>query len=225
MGQDLNDYNKYVIQNGRHIGEYESMWQNCPDPWHIEELGVRLDMSAALLLLGRVPVVESVLDGGSGSGLFTLEAARRLKERSSSFSLVVSDISPTALAKAKIRLQEADLGLNLQFQPFDLRRLGAPECPWPDNGFDLVILAQVLWGVADNLEGLFPALSRKLAPGGHLLMSQHFFQPGIQRYAADKVTCPERLVELSAEAGFELQHTLETDRLSNHHWAGLWTSS
>jgi SAM-dependent methyltransferase len=225
MGQDLNDYHKYVIQDGRHIGDYEAMWRDCPDPWRIEELGVRLDMLAALLLLGRLPAVEKVLDGGAGSGLFTLEAARRLKERSPDFTLVVSDISPAALAKAEARLREADLGLSLHFRPFDLRLLGSPQCPWPDDGFDLIILAQVLWGVADFLEGLFPALSKKLAPGGHLLMSQHFFQPGLQKYAADKVTCPERLVELAGEAGFELRHSLETDRHVNHHWAGLWISS
>ncbi|MDR2456001.1 MAG: class I SAM-dependent methyltransferase [Deltaproteobacteria bacterium] len=225
MGQDLNDYHKYVIQDGRHIGDYETMWRECPDPWRIEELGVRLDMLAALLLLGRVPAVEKVLDGGAGSGLFTLEAARRLKERSPGFTLVVSDISPAALAKAETRLREADLGLSLHFRPFDLRLLGSRQCPWPANSFDLIILAQVLWGVADFLEGLFPALGQMLAPGGHLLMSQHFFQPGLQKYAADKVTCPERLIELAGEAGFELRHSLETDRHVNHHWAGLWISS
>jgi SAM-dependent methyltransferase len=225
MGQDFNDYHKYVIRDGRHVGDYETMWRECPDPWRIEELGVRLDMSAALLLLGRIPAVENVLDGGAGSGLFTLEAARRLKEKFPSFSLVVSDISPTALAKAETRLREASLGLDLHFQPFDLRLLGSPKCPWPDNCFDLVILAQILWGVAENLETLFHSLSRKLAPGGHLLMSQHFFQPGLQKYAADKITGPEKLVELARKAGFELRHTLETDRLANHHWAGLWTSS
>ena len=133
MGQDINDYHKYVIRDGIHVGDYETMWRECPDPWKIDELGVRLDMSAALLLLGRVPAVEMVLDGGAGSGLFTLEAARRLKERSPDFTLVVSDISPTALAKAEIRLREADLGLNLQFRPFDLRLLGSPACPWPET--------------------------------------------------------------------------------------------
>ena len=57
MGQDLNDYRKYVILDGRHVGDYEGAWRHCPDPWRIEELGVRLDMSAALLLLGLVPAV------------------------------------------------------------------------------------------------------------------------------------------------------------------------
>jgi SAM-dependent methyltransferase len=225
MGQDLNDYHKYVIMDGRHVGDYETMWRECPDPWKIEALGVRLDMSAALLLLDMVPAVERVLDGGAGSGLFTLEAARRLKERSPAFSLVVSDISPTALAKAAARLRKGSLGLDLHFQPFDLRELGGPGCPWPENRFDLIILAQVLWGVADSLESLFPSLGRKLAPGGHLLLSQHFFQPGTQKYAADKITGPEKLIELAGKAGFELHHSLETDRHANHHWAGLWTSS
>jgi SAM-dependent methyltransferase len=225
MGQDINDYRKYVIDNGRHVGDYEGVWRDCPDPWRIEELGVRLDMSAALLLLSRVPSVELALDAGAGSGLFTLEAARRLKERSPSFTLVVSDISPTALGKAERRLKDADLGLSLLFRPFDLRLLGDSACPWPDGHFDLIIMAQVLWGVVESLESLFPAIARKLAPGGHLMMSQHFFQPGQQSYASEKITGPGVLMELAGQAGFELRHTLETDRQKNHHWAGLWISS
>jgi SAM-dependent methyltransferase len=231
------DCQKYFIVDGRHVGDYEGMWRDCPDPWRIEELGLRLDMRAALLLLepppdggpgraaGAPKTPLSVLDAGAGSGLFTLELAKRLAELGHEPRLVVSDIAPAALARAGPRLAAALPDLDFHLAPFDLRRLGEAGCPWPDGSFDLIVLAQVLWGLIEGIDSLFPALARKLARGGRLLMSQHFPLPGRQSYAADVADGPAKIQAMAAAAGLDLLHTLETDRGTNHHWAALWNLS
>jgi SAM-dependent methyltransferase len=217
---------KYFIVDGRHVGDYEGMWSACPDPWRIEELGVRLDMRAALLLLDDLPPgLRRVLDAGAGSGLFTLELAKKLLPLSPDLLLTVSDIAPSALARAGPRLAAALPGLGFELAAFDLRLLGSASSPWPDGHFDLIVLAQVLWGLIENIGGLFPSLARKLAPGGRLLMSQHFLRPGEQTYAAGVVDGPAEVEALAGAAGFSLLHTLETDRGVNHHWAALWKPS
>ncbi|MDR2300985.1 MAG: class I SAM-dependent methyltransferase [Deltaproteobacteria bacterium] len=229
-----NDYHKYFIVDGKHVGDYESMYRFCPDPWRIEELGLRLDMKAALLLVDSLPLAPlRVLDAGAGAGLLSLELIRLLGKTRPGSDVILSDISETALGLAKKRIEKAlgpkplgnggpeDLGVKVTAAPFDLRQIGKANCPWPDGTFDLVFLAQTLWGLVENLEGLFPGLRFKLKTPGHLIISQHFPGPDHQSYAA--FVDPALVSKLAKDAGFKLLHTLETDRMVNHHWAALWS--
>jgi SAM-dependent methyltransferase len=223
-----NDYGKYFIVDGKHVGDYEGMYRDCQDPWNIEELGFRLDMKAALLLVDLLPFKAlSVLDAGAGAGLLSLELVNLLAKTRPGSTFTLSDISLAALDRAKNRIAgsypnfSGPNGETISFIPFDLRKVDAPECPWPDDSFDLIFLGQVLWGLVENVDGLFPGLKRKIKKGGHLIMSQHFPEPQNQTYAKD-LDC--RLVaKLAGLAGFNLMRTLETDRMTNHHWAALWS--
>ncbi|MDR2405270.1 MAG: class I SAM-dependent methyltransferase [Deltaproteobacteria bacterium] len=252
------NYKDYFIKDGRHIGDYEAMYQNCSDPWHIEALGLRLDMAAALLLLDCYQEnIGKVLDLGCGAGLFSLEMMKKLIPRRADMWFVLSDISPTALKLAEQRLrtqgrpqEEPDkdgilgffkrkrpkakdspefssasplLSSEVDFLPLDLRTL-AQNNPFSGKDFDLIVLAQVLWGILENLESTLDELKKALRPGGALLMSQHF--PGeSQQYGRDIVKSPEDLKGYLKKAGFAELHSLETDRDINHHYGGLWRSN
>jgi SAM-dependent methyltransferase len=235
------------------VGDYETMYRRCADPWRIEELGLRLDMRAALLLVdealssggGAAGQALSVLDAGCGAGLLSTELARLLIRQNPGSVLTLADISPTAVRLAEERLakflaetrkdnndpKDEDKNkpkdknepndLIVRGLSFDLRKLGDPALPLPDGGFSLILAAQVLWGLIENLDGLFPSLRQKLVPGGSLVMSQHFPEPSRQSYAPE--VDASAVAALAAKAGFELVHTLETDRGLNSHWAALWT--
>ncbi|MDR2141534.1 MAG: class I SAM-dependent methyltransferase [Deltaproteobacteria bacterium] len=236
-----NDYEKYFIVNDTHIGEYEAMYRNCRDPWRVEELGVRLDMKAALLLLDDCqPPLGRVLDAGAGNGLFTERVARQLWGLYPNCQVTVSDISTTALTLAANRLsgpasparpelkeRRADpspppKGSRLDYVAFDLRWANSELCPWPENHFDLIVLAQVIWGLLENLSQCLEGLARLTRPGGYLLLSQHFFQPGQQKYGLGLVERPEDLSLFVRQAGYQLVSDLEVNRQSNYHWASLW---
>jgi len=209
------DYHDYFLVDGRHIGRYEEMYQDCADPWRIEELGPRLDMRAALLLLeGRLDRVRRFLDTGTGLGLFTGLLAETIWRVNPEARGLVTDIAPTAVARSQRRLADP----RLEFKAFDARDPGPL---WPAGSFDLVVLAQVLWGLLENLDGALAGLVRLLPTEGLMLVSQHFPGPGRQNYGADLVAAPEDLAARLAAAGLEILDTLETNRAVNHHWAAL----
>ncbi|MDR0882979.1 MAG: class I SAM-dependent methyltransferase [Candidatus Adiutrix sp.] len=211
------DYHDYFIRDGRHVGRYEEMYQNCPDPWRIEELGLRLDMRAALLLLaGREGLVSRFLDAGAGLGLFSGLVAAQLWQTNPAARGVITDISPTAVARAAVRLADP----RLDFLTLDVRSLAA-NTAFPPGHFDLVVLAQALWGLLDNLDETLAALAALLPAGGLMLVSQHFPGPGRQGYGVEVVASPEDLSTRLGAAGLTLLDTLETNRSTNHHWAAL----
>jgi SAM-dependent methyltransferase len=233
-----NDYEKYFIVNGVHIGEYEAMYRNCRDPWNIETMGVRLDMLSALLLLNycQGPMIRA-LDAGAGNGLFTEQVVKHLWEKNHNCAVTVSDISTTALTIAAERLSgpfshirpdpkldpvPPARGTRLDYVAFDLRWANSELCPWPDDHFDLIVLSQVVWGLLENLGQSLSGLAKLTRPGGYLLITQHFFQPGQQQYGLGLVENPDDLSLFVLQAGYRLIHSLETDRESNYHWASLW---
>lgn len=209
-------YHEYFIQNGRHIGRYEDMYRNCPDPWHIEELGIRLDMRAALLLLeGCGEKVGRFLDIGAGLGLFSGLLAERIWRENPAATGVITDISATAIAGAAKRLSDP----RLRFQSLDIRDEEALQA-FPAESFDLLVMAQVLWGILENLGETLARLAALLPVGGLFLISQHFLTQG-QGYGADIVASPSDLVGYLNRAGFSIHNTLETNRGGNYHWAAL----
>jgi len=211
------DYHDYFIKDGRHIGRYEEMYQDCPDPWRIEELGERLDMRAALLLLhGRGQKIRRFLDIGSGLGLFSGLLTRTIWAENPEARGLISDISATAVARAAQRLADP----RLEFLPLDVRDL-ARRLPFPEKSFDLLVLAQVLWGLLEDLPRTLTALGRLLPTGAYMLISQHFPPPKQQSYGAEVVSGPEELASRLEEAGFGLLETVECNRAVNHHWAAL----
>jgi SAM-dependent methyltransferase len=204
---DSQDYHDYFIKDGVHIGQYEEMYQNVDDPWHIDALGRRLDMEAALTLIRyQHRRFDRVLDLGCGAGFFS-----NLLRETVGGRIWASDVSATAVRKARRRYPGID------FFVLDLRQ--AQDLEFDDHSFDLIVMAQTLWCVIDRLENVLALFSRYLAPDGVLLISQHFLQPGTQSYGAEIVATPPDLIWRLERAGFEVRDMLETNRLTNHHVA------
>jgi SAM-dependent methyltransferase len=111
----------------------------------------------------------------------------------------------------------------VDFLHLDLRTLPQSN-PFEGQMFDLLVMAQLLWGILEELEPVLLELGKALRPGGALLVSQHF--PGDrQQYGRGIVKSPEDLKAYLRKAGFTELHSLETDRDTNHHYGGLWRYS
>ena len=215
------NYHDYFIQGNHHVGRYEEMYQNCADPWHIEELGRRLDMKAALLLLnGQEHRINNFLDIGAGQGLFSQFLAETIFKENPKAQGVITDISQTAISQAEARLPDP----RLKFQALDILSLPTNHLSSaPPEGFDLVVMAQVLWGILDDLSQCLSAITNLLAPAGMLLISQHFPGKSSQKYGAEIVNSPDDLIKFINASGLVITGTLETNRQTNHHWAAVAT--
>jgi len=205
------DYHDYFIKDGRFIGAFEEMYQNVEDPWHIDALGRRLDMDAALTLIrhsGRK--FDRVLDVGCGKGLFTALLAEETGAK-----IFACDVSLTAVREAGRRCSDS----RIKFFVFDLEQI--EDLPFPNGFFDLIVMAQTIWCVLPSLSKILRFLRTYLNRPGDLLISQHFLKPGEQKYGRDILSGPEDLLRMLEEAGFQIEATLETNRFVNHHLALL----
>src|SRR5947209_12299376 len=107
-------------------------------------------------IVGAAPI-HAVLDLGTGTGRM-LELLAPLAERA-----VGIDQSPAMLAVARARLERAGLR-NVQLRQGDIYAI-----PVERNGYDLVVLHQVLHYLDDPVRALREA-ARVLRPGGRLLL-------------------------------------------------------
>lgn len=129
---------------------------------------------------------------------------------------LITDISATAVARAANRLADP----RLEFMVLDARSLAyAPD--FSLQTFDLIVMAQILWGLLEDLDRTLTALAGLLAPGGLMLISQHFPGSDRQGYGRELVSGPEDLSRHLTGAGLAVLETLESNRAANHHWAAL----
>jgi tRNA A58 N-methylase Trm61 len=110
---------------------------------------------------------EDVLELGPGSGVFSLEIARRL----TTGHLALFDIQAEMLEKAKRRLAKAGHH-GVDFHAGD----ASAELPFQNEQFDVAFLAEVLGEVTDK-SACLGSIARVLKPQGALVFHEAFLDP------------------------------------------------
>jgi SAM-dependent methyltransferase len=123
-------------------------------------------LAAALDRLEREP--ERALDLGTGTG----KGARLVGERFPGAEVVGVDFSAAMVAEAR-KLLPSELAGRVRFEVADASAL-----PFPDAGFDLVVLL--------NMIPFFEELARVTAPGGRLVIAS-FSGPSTPIYTSHEV--------------------------------------
>jgi ubiquinone/menaquinone biosynthesis C-methylase UbiE len=126
-----------------------------------------------------------VLEVGCGSGVFSVEVARRLPRG----HLELFDLQQEMLDKARQKIEAAGLAALVGCTQGDARKLELPT-----TGFDVAFLVAVLGEIAEPRECL-RALHRVIRPGGLLSITEHLPDPDFSRFP--------RLRELVGRQGFE----------------------
>lgn len=142
--------------------------------WFLELPARRLVMSPELLA-SRLPLRPgaSVLEVGPGSGVYSLEVARRIPAG----RLELFDIQPEMLARCRAKCATAGLA-NVGFTTGDGASL-----PFADASFDLVYMVTVFGEVHDQ-DACIESIRRVLKPEGVLSVSEHMPDPDFTPFDA-----------------------------------------
>ena len=212
----LTRHNKYVIDNGRFIGDFDGLYGDIPAPWGQSRASHRDDTrrQLAVLLCERLRSVAGhselnrVVEIGCGFGFLTDQL------REVGFSSVGVDISLEAIAKARSQ-NPASVYLR--------RNLDDPAL-LTDLDPDLVILADVSWYVLDSLETFLERLrehARQRSRATYLIHLLATYGPGIQEYGRDFFTDLDGILEY-----FNLEYleagTIYSPRAESPHSYGTY---
>lgn len=169
------------------------------DPWAYGSAYEQLKYRRTLSLLPDHPIGRA-MELACSEGWFTEMLAPRVGH------LVASDISETALARAKQRCRAAN---NIDYCRLDMFDDQLPQ------GLDLIVCSEVLYDLADRtaLERVAARLATALKPGGHLLATHaHVLKddPGRTGYDWESAFGAEVIAEtLGGTPGLALERSLQ----------------
>jgi SAM-dependent methyltransferase len=181
------NYQDYVISNGKLVGDFEGMYENFDDPWHQSAQDHIFDSRRQIAInycnrLRSKYGVSKVVEVGCGFGHLT-ESLRK-----NGFDALGTDISKTAIKKASNLYPESRFK-QLSFSDFD-------------NLFSLkpsiLIMAEITWYILDDLDQFLFRLNEYAKQSQEPVFLIHLlatYEPGVQKYGADKFTNLEEIIQ------------------------------
>ena len=180
------NYQDYVISNGKFIGDFEAMYENCEDPWHQSEPDHIFDSRRQIAInfcnrLRSKYSISKVVELGCGFGHLT-ESLRK-----SNFDVIGTDVSKTAIDKASKLYPDAKFK-QLNFNDFDELFSLQP---------NILIMAEITWYILEDLDEFLIRLkqySKESKTPVFLIHLLATYEPGVQKYGADKFTNLEEII-------------------------------
>ena len=147
----------YRTESGSIAADYfERLYRDDPDPWAFETSPYEAAKYAATLDALPRARYRSAFEVGCANGALTERLAERCDR------VLAVDVAEAALARARERC--AGRG------GVEVRRLEVP-AEWPDETFDLVVVSEVGYYLADaDLARLCARCAEAAPPGGHLAL-------------------------------------------------------
>lgn len=171
-------YQDYVIKEGKFVGEFEKMYQECDDPWHqTKEAEIsysRMDTVCSIRRFG----LKNILEVGCGLGYFT----SYLQEQCRDSVITGMDISRTAVEKARKIFPEVN------FFQGDLGELKGDLL----EKYDGIIFSEILWYILDRLDDILKEI-KNVRRGGALVVNQTFYTGG-QQYGREFFTNQDEMI-------------------------------
>ena len=197
-----NDFYKYVIVDGKFIGKFEEMYQNCDDPWLQDSLLYQSNKIVIDILKRDNYQYENVLDIGCGKGNYTNLLYEILK-----CNIDAIDISKTAIQVAQNRYD------NINFIADDFLRTNQIKM-----NYDLIIVSQVLWYVLENLDSFFQKMKNVASDKAKIIFIQTYYHPDKQEYGNNVMTKVDDIIDILP---FQLENIIDVKNYKD----GLWVET
>ena len=171
-------YQDYVIKDGKFVGEFEKMYQECDNPWHqMEEANISYSRADTVNSIHRFKL-RNILEAGCGLGYFTAYLAKHCHNA----CITGMDISDTAIKKAKSNFPQ------LPFFQGNLSDLDGKML----ESYDGIIFSEIMWYILDNLDSILKKLKDVLG-GGTFIVNQTFYKGG-QQYGREFFTNQDEMI-------------------------------
>jgi len=146
--------------------EFESRYQQDPDPWCYTSSDYEREKYAATLAACGPGPFACALELGASIGVFSEQLAPRCQR------LVTLDAAPTAVAAARVRLVP---------HPSATAILGSIPAAIPAHEYDLVLASEILYYLNEkDLTATLAIIRERLAPDGRLV-AVHWRPAGPER--------------------------------------------
>ncbi len=162
------------------IGDFEGFYKTEQDPWGQSGVDKRMKNDYAFSRRNLSREIDSlnlqkdycsdILEVGCGLGHVAEYLSTKLHH---DCSITGMDISPTAVAKAKVNFP------HLSFAVGDI----CSDALIVDRSFDILILSEILWYLLEQIEQAFENVDKLLKPKGVLIISNTFLED--QKYGKE----------------------------------------
>lgn len=169
------------------VGNFEELYRVNADPWgqsgRSGPMTSYYAMSRKRLIYALDTVLFShsqVVDVGCGHGHLTANIVKNIGRNDFRFNMIGTDISATAIKRARKLYQHP--GLHFFISDF------SKDLPFPPSAigkFDCVIFSQTLWYFLDTIDIAIYNASRLLKKGGIIVISQAFLHN--QKYGKELI--------------------------------------
>jgi len=184
-----NDYHKYVFADGEFVGEFDKMYRECADPWHIDGcFNQAVDRELLMAFIRHYKKNRGwrnpkILEIGCAKGRYSAQLSRLGR-------VVGIDIAPTAIKSARRKYKNpkfivADIRKNNEV--VQLRR----RC----GKFSLVVGFGFLWYVIDKIDAVLANINSLMLSDGVALLDLRFYAG--EHYGSEIVSSPEDFIRLA----------------------------
>lgn len=181
------DYHDYVIKDGKLIGKFEEMYQDCSDPWHQGAKQDRKEITIMFKMLkGRK--FSKILELGCGHG----HIANKLLVFGHVLGL---DISPTSIKKARNMYPNVEFDVCDMIIGIDDRNNRKQITTDIKEKFDLIVLSGTLWYVVEHIDKVFLDIKEHLNFNGEFFITLSYPSLNENFYSKNILYNGERLIE------------------------------
>jgi SAM-dependent methyltransferase len=186
-------YHDYVIKDGQFIGNFESMYNECDDPWMQSSQPNKYARIAGILHLKKFKI-QSILECGCGLGYY----ADWIYKETGIIAKSV-DVSETSILKAKELFPHLDFSVSDITKELNIYK-----------ELDCIMFSEIVWYILPDLNALFDVMKNNFK-GKFLLVNQVFYK-GTQKYGTKYFT---NLAEFINFVPFELVGSCEATTISD----------
>lgn len=184
------DYHKYIFKNGRLMGDFERMYSESKViPWHQDQEAESWIGDVAVNVLKPFAPYGNALEIGCGLGCFANRVFPLCQ------SLTGIDVSPTAVAKAKVLFPRID---------FCVGDVTADDFHFRD--YDLVVVKDLFWYVFPKIDVVMRNITSAVKLRGYLFVFQSFPRLSKRFVGKEVIPTPEALIS-GLHGEFSLAHS------------------